>query len=231
MNAMVRFDLITMKNSLLQSFITIMLIAMVVTVVTESVKVGVGAVVMAIPFTYIFSVSAYDEMNGWERFRLTLPITRRQVVYGRYAGVLVVMAACSIIAALFAWMVIGIVGMMPSGTMPEGSFAEESAPEVVFAVIAAIAALLLITASITLPFVMKFGLTKGTRLLPVAMALLFVFGVWAVGESGFLHDVLDTWNQTEASITLIVATAVISALVLFILSALISVRLYEKREL
>ena len=37
---------------------------------------------------FMLSVLAWpptDELNGWERFRLTLPLTRRQVVFGRYA--------------------------------------------------------------------------------------------------------------------------------------------------
>lgn len=50
--------------------------------------VGTAAAIAAmVPFTGLFSLAAYDEQNNWELFRLTLPLTRRQVVFGRYASI------------------------------------------------------------------------------------------------------------------------------------------------
>ena len=64
----------------------------------------VGAISAMTPFFLTFTFAGYDAMNGWERYRATLPLSRRDIVLGRYANVL----ACSVVAAA-ASVVIGLV--------------------------------------------------------------------------------------------------------------------------
>ena len=63
--------------------------------------VGTAAMATMAPLMYLFSIFAYDEMNGWERFRMTLPLTKQQVAYGRYVSMLIV----SVVSMLAAWLI------------------------------------------------------------------------------------------------------------------------------
>ena len=67
---------------------------------TGEVIVGTAAMATMAPLMYLFSIFAYDEMNGWERFRMTLPLTKHQVAYGRYVSMLIV----SVVSMLAAWL-------------------------------------------------------------------------------------------------------------------------------
>lgn len=120
MKAMIFSDLITSKNSILTLLGVTVLIAIFIAIPTGTLYGSIGACAAMIPFMYLFSISAYDEMNGWERFRLTLPISRRQVAYGRYASMLIV-CACSLVIAIVLGLLIGlVVDALPEGIVPEG---------------------------------------------------------------------------------------------------------------
>lgn len=83
MKAMIFSDLITSKNAFVQLLLISIVICGFLAWGTGEVIVGTGWqwATMA-PLMYLFSIFAYDEMNGWERFRMTLPLTKHQVAYG-----------------------------------------------------------------------------------------------------------------------------------------------------
>lgn len=86
MKAMIVSDFAVLRSALLQLLGICLVIALFMGYVMGAV--GTAAAIAAmIPFTGLFSLAAYDEQNNWERFRLTLPLTRRQVVFGRYASI------------------------------------------------------------------------------------------------------------------------------------------------
>ena len=82
MKTMMCSDFITMKRTLVQFAFIGLLVTVFIGVCGTSILAALAAVVAMVPFMYVFSVAAYDEMAGWERFRLTLPISRHQVVFG-----------------------------------------------------------------------------------------------------------------------------------------------------
>lgn len=106
MKAMVFSDLITSKNSFLTLLGVTVLIAIFIAIPTETLYGSIGACAAMIPFMYLFSISAYDEQNGWERYRLTLPISRRQVAYGRYTSMFIV-CVVSLVMAVALGIVMG----------------------------------------------------------------------------------------------------------------------------
>lgn len=101
MKAMIFSDLITSKNVAVQLLLVSVVICGFLAWGTNETIVGTAAMATMTPMMYLFSIFAYDEMNGWERFRLTLPITKRQVAYGRYISMLII----AVISLLAAWIV------------------------------------------------------------------------------------------------------------------------------
>ena len=90
MKAMVFSDLVTMKRNLLQLMGICVFVALFISVGTETLAATGACISAMIPIMYLFSIAAYDEMNKWEVFRLTLPLSRMQVVAGRYVSFLLV---------------------------------------------------------------------------------------------------------------------------------------------
>lgn len=100
MKAMIVSDFAVLRSVLLQLLGICLVIALFMGYVMGAV--GTAAAIAAmVPFTGLFSLAAYDEQNNWERFRLTLPLTRRQVVFGRYASIALLTVGSR--AFLVAW--------------------------------------------------------------------------------------------------------------------------------
>ena len=179
-----------------------------------------------VPFMYLFSISAYDEQNGWERFRLTLPLSRKQVAYGRYASTFLIMV-CSLVLACIVGLAMGaICSTLPTTSVPEGlKLATFGFVETALAT----QLIMLIACIFTLPLIMRFGMTKGSRIVPVVIVLALSFGIAFTGNSTDLSLVDDV--LVNGNITLILACITVCLVVLYALSALVSAKLYEKREL
>ncbi len=228
MKAMVFSDLITSRNSFAQLLGITVFVAAFIAVGSGTLVTAVACMAAMVPLMYLFSISAYDEWNGWERFRLTLPLTRRQVAYGRYASMLAV-AGCTLALSLAIGLLIGaIAGALPPGVAPEGL---TLTPEALQAIVPAgvLTELVVLTASaVTLPLIMRFGMTKGTRLAPMAVVLALTAAMVLVGDSSTVD--LDA-VLASASTVAVVAAAVVVALALYGASAVLAARLYERREL
>lgn len=232
MNAMIRSDLITMKNSAIQLAIMPLIAAVAILAMTGSLLASVAAVSAMLPFLFIFSISAYDEMNGWERFRLTLPITRHQVAYGRYGSTLIVVAACSVCALLFAAVAAAVLSALwPDGswmgTYAETELPEEALAEMMANAVCAVSALILLVAAFSYPLIMRFGMTKGTRFAPIALIFLFAFGLWLFSDSGLVDGLGESFANSPMLLGIL---ALAASLILYVLSALLSARLYARRQ-
>ena len=130
---------------------------------------------------YLFSIFAYDEMNGWERFRMTLPLTKHQVAYGRYVSMLIV----SVVSMLAAWLISFVFIAIIQAWGGFGTSAEFAAPESPLAILdCGIAGFvfILLLAALTLPLLMRFGMNKATRLLPLLVVVMVVLASVAIGN-------------------------------------------------
>lgn len=233
MKTMVFTDLLTTKNSLVTLLGLDIILGVFLTFTMQTLIGAAAAMTVIVPLMYLFSIGVYDEMNDWEGFRLTLPITRRQVVFGRYAGLLVVTLVAAALALVVAHIVSTIGNMMPNApayiTAAEVGFVEAG-----LAVLAGIAAVLL-AASITFPFLMRFGMTKAIRVIPIAALLLIALVVGALQDSEMIRQLnaidFATLFSGDLGFALAVATVCVVLLALYIISSLISVKLYANREL
>ena len=116
MKTMIVADFSTMRSALLQLVGICLIIAVFMGVVADTVVGAIAAITAMLPFMFLFSLAATDEQNGWERFRLTMPITRRQVVFGRYASLALLTVAAALFGLLLAAVIIGVATALPAGT-------------------------------------------------------------------------------------------------------------------
>lgn len=233
MSAMIRSDFITMKRYLGQLLAVCLVVVVAITAMTQSLVSGVAVFASTVPLMYLFSISAYDEMNGWERFRLTLPISRRQVAFGRYGSFLLVTASCAAVAVLLGLVVEGVLGLLPANAVVAGLSPAENPPRIIVDAALLAFSVILPTAALTLPLVMRFGMTKATRLLPAAIVMLLSLGIWLLGNSGLFDQGLPFFTAIEddssQGLALCIAAGAV-ALGLYGASALVAARLYEQRQ-
>lgn len=155
----------------------------------------------------------YDELCHWDRYVQCMPVDKKQIVSSKYAVVVVL----SLIAAVVIGIVMGIINYMKNGSLNE----------VIFMVLTS----LLIGVSvpcISIPINLKFGTAKGRLVYMIIVGLI----------CGLVPVVLlsDSVKLSEKMAKLFSNTAVfgMAALGLFFvmlfISWLISVRIYEKKE-
>ena len=164
-------------------------------------------------------------------------MTRRQVVFGRYASLLVVIAASlavsfafGVLLALAAGALAGSLGVVvPEGLLPQGDFVP-----VIFGAAVMPVVIMLVACSLALPLVLRYGVTKGTRLVPVAVVLIMAFAIYLVGDGGLgagALEGLEAWLAQGSNLAVACGLSVAASLVLYGASACVAARLYERREL
>lgn len=238
MKAMVFSDLIMVKRGMAQLFAVTAVVVIVISVGMETLVVIPAIAAAMIPMMLLFSVAAYDEMNGWEAFRLGLPLSRSSVVRGRYASLLLVTVAATVFGIVYALLVALLAAVFADGmgqnTLLASLLLESNPPEIIAASGCMGAAAMLLMATVTLPLVMRFGMTRATRFVPLVVLFAVVGLVALLGEGGPLASVVPQgmqWLMTsdDGFVTLVAGSLGVT-LVLYAISAFISVRLYAARE-
>ncbi|MDE8702040.1 ABC-2 transporter permease [Adlercreutzia equolifaciens] len=234
MKTMMVSDFCAMKSALVQ-MAGILAAAGIVMAWAMDTAVGAAAAVGAMaPFMYLFSVGALDEQNGWERFRLTLPLTRRQVVFGRYGSTAVVAVAAAVGGLLVGLLVTAVADAVGNeGGLLAGLSSAQNPPEALVCSVVLTLTVFLVGAAVALPLMARFGMTKATRFVPLVVVLAMVLGIAALDtplSSGVLAEwgawvTGDVWHGA-----LLVGGALLVAAVLYGASAFIAARLYEQRE-
>lgn len=235
MNAMLISDLAIMRKNLLQLFGVCLIVGVGMAYGTGSLIVATACISSMVPFMYLFNVAAYDELGGWQSFRLTLPLSRREIVLGRYLGVLVALTVSAVFAVVFSFVLGAVVDALPlpADLAKSLSLTENLPDEIVMSGLMG-SLCVLVAATVMLPLVTKWGLTRGTRLVPVIIVLAVPLGVWArklEAVQGFIAPLREAWASGSVSVTTVFTIGIGLALLLLAASALIAMRLYETREL
>lgn len=222
-------DLLTMRKPLAQLALTGVFIALFV---------GAVAVAGFFPFLFMTSLFTVDEQNGWERFRLTLPVTRSQVVRGRYLTVLAscavsVLGAVALSVPLF-WL--ADTGLPVSSVIPtEGS--DLGGLLLTTAVASAVTALaILLLASLSIPVYMRYGATKAARVAPALVILAFCLTMATLEQVGVLAEWgprVSAWLEglaTGGQGIILGLLAVAGVLAVYAASSQVSCAIYERRQ-
>ena len=212
------------------------------------VSMGMGTIVAAPAIlTMMFFIlgtmaaATYDEQNNWGLYRLTLPVSRGDVGLARYGvmvtrgigGMLLMSAICA------AVMAVATAVKLPMGLSEILAFDSDVAQGMVFAV-AFCMALGALIASVETPIYFKFGQNKTTQWIPMITVLLFVGPMLIVNGTGILDNgaiPMETIAQllgfieTPAGVAASFGVAAAIAAVALGVSAAVSLKLYERREL
>ena len=153
------------------------------------------------------SLIAYDERSGWDSYCDALPVTRAQVVTGKYLIALIVFAV---------FFILGVTGQLISSVRGGG--------QSILSVIALLAAGGLIIPAVLLPFSFRFGTEKGRIVYLVTVGL----ALGSVATLGYVKGSNPSGlNMTSGAALGLLLTAV----VVFIVSWRLSILLYKNREL
>lgn len=232
MKAMIFSDLITIKNSAVALIAVVLFIGCSCALGSGTIIATAAAMSVTLPLMYLFSIAAYDEMNGWERFRLTLPMSRAQAVRGRYASMAIV-AAIGALAGLAGSLVLAaLAGPVEQLFGISIGFSSDVPLAVVGSAALLGAGVVLLTAAVALPPLMRYGVTRGTRALPVAFIAVMALGIIIVDNTPAM-TLLESWygNATSSSLALAGVCAGAVVVLIYLGSAAIAARLYAKREL
>ena len=149
------------------------------------------------------SLYAYDEKSGWCSYADAMPYSRAQQVSAKYISALVFICLVMLICT---------VGKALTGD----SFIED------FSLLVMLCGTGLLSAAVLLPFVLKFGSEKGRW---AYYAVIIIACVIAAA-------VFDTGSAVALDLTGTAAACILAGCVLlFGLSWLLSIKIYEKREL
>lgn len=185
---------------------------------------AVACVSAMVPMILMFSLTSYDDQNGWKRYRASLPFSRRDVVAARYGSILF----ASLIAATCA----AVLGIALNAILPSFVHEFETMPttEVAAGSLTATFSVVIMVA-IGEPLLIKFGATKGVRYL-MSFAVLSFCICLAILKQTFdpmlLHN-LDTWADAHLSLLFVSLTLV--SLALFAASCAISTAIYQRKDL
>lgn len=234
MKTMIITDFAVLRTSLLQLAGICLVIALFMGFAMESVIGAVAAIGAMVPFMILFSLAAVDEQNGWERFRLTLPITRRAVVFGRYASVGLVALVATAFSLLVAFLILALVSVLPANMLPAGLTVENNPPAMILGAAIGSVSVVMVGAAVALPLIMRFGMTRATRFVPVVVviataAAVSFFGSSASSLTGPLGNIVQ-WLDTGNNYLILGGGIILAVLALYVLSACIAAKLYEQRE-
>ena len=202
------------------------------------------AAAIVIALSVVNRLMAYDEQNNWQAFRQALPLSRSQVVCGRYVTVALCVFASLLVGIAVALLIdLGIsvaISINPGlqlntwSELVDLSLRLRDLVELFVACGAAGVAVSFFGLALTLPFMFRFGFTKGARYIPlvfVALSLLMFLGMEGLSSSGFDPASLAPLLENTGTIVGISLGAVLVSLVVYGLSCLVSLRLYTTREL
>lgn len=251
MKTMLLSDLIIMRRNLSQMVLTCFIIVIVIAVAMNNTLAPIGGCFGAmIPLLYLFSIASYDEMNNWQSFRLTLPVSRKDIMIGRYMSIMIV-AAISVVIGVAVSYLVGFVASLigtqagsefgdlwnytsPTGDLLSTLTLATNPPELIVGSSIGGAAMALFLSAITMPLVAKVGLTKGARLVPMIGVVIFLIVLAAFGEGGplavYIPDFIQWVLSDDSAFVWIIAGGTLAVVVLYFISMIAALKLYKTRE-
>ncbi len=188
---------------------------------------GACAVSAMSPIMVMSSLAGFDNQNGWERYRATLPISRKDIICARYLCIVAFSAVMTCAAALLSIITFPFFDHMG---MP-------STGQIVFETTIASAASMLISLMMVFlaqPLFFRFGHMEALRLSVGLFALLGCLAMAALSSSNPISNWLISIagaNPDPAVLGCLCAGIAVLALVLFALSCAISTKVYRARDL
>lgn len=188
---------------------------------------GACAVSAMSPILFMNSLAGYDNQNGWERYRATLPFSRKDIICARYLSVIAFSAVMACAATLLS--IVAIPLFNSAGIPSTGQTAFEIA-------IASAASMLisLMMVFLTQPLFFRFGHMEALRLSVGLFALLGCGTIATLSSSNPISNWLMSIagaNPDPAVLGCLCAGIAVLALVLCAISCAVSTKVYRVRDL
>lgn len=230
MSAVMWSDLITCKTMLKQQLIVATIVALAVSIPTGSVTVVCPTVAVAMTMSAAVSVVALDERNGWEGFRSCLPLSRRDIIWGRM-GFIALLALASVLLGLLLSVVISAAVQLlgPAASIEAGSYCYEGLDLVFTACVSVL--VLGFALGVTMPLIARFGMTGAVRFVSLVWVALFIVGFIAIDRTPLGVTLMGGLDLLLTNAPWLACALVLAAAAtLYLLSSLLSAKLYQHRE-
>lgn len=213
MKSMVLKDLYNIKCNAKSVLVSFLILA----VAMASTGVGVlyaGAVLCS---SLIISTFAYDDRCDWTKYAMVMPVSRKELVAGKYVMLALMVVGGSVIAFLASLVSNAITGQIPLNW--------NGLQELIFSALAALI-FALVYGSVAIPLILRFGAEQGRVLLVAALLVpaAVCFVAYQIGKR--LGIVL-----TDQGVVLLVCGVAVAALVWMAVSYRISCGIFAKQEL
>ena len=188
---------------------------------------GACAVSAMSPIVVMNSLGGYDNQNGWERYRATLPISRKDIICARYLCIVVFSTVMACAAALLSIIVLPLFN----------SAGVTSTVQTVFEIAIVSAASMLISLMMVFlaqPLFFRFGHMEALRLSVGLFALLWCLAIATLSSSNPISNWLMSFagaNPDPAVLGCLCAGIAVLALVLCALSCIVSTKVCRARDL
>lgn len=188
---------------------------------------GACAVSAMSPIMVMSSLAGFDNQNGWERYRATLPLTRKDIICARYLCIVVfsaIMACAAVLLNIIALPFFNSAGVASTG-------------QTIFEIAIASAASMLISLMMVFlaqPLFFRFGHMEALRLSVGLFALLGCLTMAALSSSNPISNWLMSIagaNPDPAVLGCLCAGIAVLALALCAITCTVSTKVYRVRDL
>lgn len=210
MNGLIQKDIYSLKGSL--KSIALILVVFGVIFIPQSGGVSFIAVTVFVMSSLVISTISMDDFVKWDKYALTLPLSRKDIVKSKYELLLLL----SITGA-----VIGLVVSTIYNVIVNEASVEDMLMMGIMMVAISIALL-----SIVMPVIYKYGVEKARILMMVCIFLPIVLILGVV----YAADNIGISLPEVSNLLIIAITLVVSAAVL-LLSYFVSLKIYSKTDL
>ncbi len=210
MKGLIKKDFLLIKSNL-KSFIVIILVFTLFSMKGEGFDVS-----FILPFIAIMmfiSTFSWDEFNNFNAYAITLPIGRRNIVKSKYISAIIFIAIDTIIGLIISYL---------TTILSKNIFDIEAILSNLFGTILGLSIIL----AIWLPIVYKFGVEKGRIMLFVGVFAI----VFLCATLSKLFDFTSLINFLNSLDKVLFIAIPLASIAIMVISYLISVRIYLKKE-
>ena len=229
MKAMIASDLLMLKKSMVQSAVLLAIAVLAISLMTGGSPLTLLYVTPIIAFIALQYFQQEAGKAGWEQSRLAMPLSRGQVITGRYASLAIVVAASTVLGAMICLAAGGVLVAIPAFAQFAIHPLPADAPTFAL-VFGGVIGSTLILLGLLLPFVAHFGAVDGMRYAPGLVLSAVMLGYFGLFSSGILQNgTLPLPDSFAAALVLSLGLLAMGA-TFYLASATIAIRLYNKRD-
>lgn len=199
-------DLFTLRK---QGKVYLLLLAFYLfyTILTKNVSMMSSMIAMLCAIAPITTL-AYDENCKWDRYALSMPISRKMIVLSKYVfGILLILISMVIVAPLSMMVV---------------TYTREMELKPAIMIVLAVNGIAILFISILLPLLFKFGVEKGRLLMFVIFFIPLAFV--------YLYKKINLGLPSKETFELLGYLSPVFLIIIVLISMVISIRIYEKKE-